>query len=58
MIIGIHEEISNHLNRFRMLNVDMLFLAHGLHEILMDQLPNLSPGLAIVHDQKMISLRD
>ncbi len=36
MMFWIHEEISNHLNRLRVLDVDMLFLAHGLHEILMN----------------------
>lgn len=58
MIIWIDQEISNHLNRLRVLHMNVLLFAHRLHEVLMYQLPNLSPRLAIVHNQEMISLRD
>lgn len=58
MVYRIDKEIPNHLNRFCVLDMNVLFFAHGLHEVLMYQLPNLSPRLAIVHNQEVISLRD
>lgn len=34
----------------------MLFLTRRLHEILMNQFPDLAPRLAIIHHQQVISL--
>lgn len=56
MILWINKKVANHLDCFRVLDVDMLFLACRLHEILMNQFPNLAPRLAIIHHQKVISL--
>ena len=50
MMIRIDHEIPHHLSRLGVLNMDMLLLAHGLHEILMYQFPDLPPRFAIVHD--------
>ena len=50
MIFWIDQKVPHHLCRLRMLNMDMLLLAHGLHEILMHQFPDLPPRLAIIHD--------
>ena len=58
MIIRIDHKVPHHLSRLRVLDVNMLLLAHGLHEILMHQFPNLSPRLAIIHDQEVIALSD
>ena len=58
MIIWIDHKVPHHLSRLRVLDVNMLLLAHGLHEILMHQLPDLSPRLAIIHDQEVIALSD
>ena len=58
MVLRIGEEVVNHLNRFRVLNLNMLLFAHGLHEVLMDKFSDLTPCFAIVHDQEMVSLSD
>ncbi len=58
MVLGIHEEVVDHLNRFRVLDMDMLLLANRLHKILMDNLSDLAPCFTIVHNQKVISLCD
>ena len=49
MVVRIDQEISHHLSRLRVLNVDMFLLAHGLHKILMHQFPDLPPRLPIIH---------
>ena len=41
-----------------MLNMDMLLFAHWLHKVLMHQLPDLPPRLAIIHNKEMIALSD
>ena len=56
MVDGINEKVPHHLSGLRVLNMDMLLLAHGLHEILMYQFPDLPPRLAIIHNQKVIAL--
>ena len=56
MIIWVDQEVVDHLDRFRMLNVDVFFLTHGLHEVLMHKLSDLAPRLAIVHNQQMVTL--
>lgn len=58
MILRVDEEIVHHLGSFRVLHMDMLFLADRLHEVLVHELPDLAPSLAIVHDQKMVPVRD
>ena len=58
VIFRIYHEIPHHLRRFRVLNMDMLLLAHWLHKILMHQLPDLPPRLAIIHDEEVIALSD
>lgn len=58
MVLRVLQEVVDHLNRFRMLDMDMLLLAHRLHEVLMDDLSDLAPCLAIIHNQKVISLGD
>ena len=58
MVLRIYQEVVDHLNRFRMLDVDMLLLANRLHKVLMDNLSDLSPCFAIVHNEKVISLSD
>ena len=56
VILWIDQKIPYHLSRLRVLNMDVLLLAHGLHEILMHQFPDFPPHLAIIHDQQMIAL--
>ena len=56
MVVRIDQKVPHHLSGLRVLNMDMLLLAHGLHEILMDHFPDLPPCLAIIHNQKMITL--
>ena len=58
MIIRIDHKVPHHLSRFRVLNVNMLLLAHWLHKILMHQFPDLPPRLAIIHDEEVIALSD
>lgn len=58
MIPRIDHKIPHHLRRLGILHPYMLLLAHGLHEILMHQLPHLAPPLAIVHDEQMVALGD
>ena len=55
-MIWIDHEVSHHLSRLRVLDMNMLLLTHGLHEILMHQFPYLPPCFAIVHDEKVITL--
>ena len=50
MMIRIDHEVPHHLSRLGVLNMDVLLLAHGLHEILMYQFPDFPPRFAIVHD--------
>ena len=50
MVLWVNQEVVDHLNRFRMLDVDMLLLAHRLHKVLMDNLSDLAPCVAIVHN--------
>ena len=56
MVVRIEEKVPHHLSGLGVLNMDMLFFAHGLHEILMHQFPNFPPCLAIIHNQQMITL--
>lgn len=56
MVVRIDEKVPHHLSGLRVLNLDMLLFAHGLHEILMHQFPDFPPRLAIIHNQKMITL--
>ena len=58
MIVWIDHKVPHHLSRFRVLDVDVLLLAHWLHEILMHQFPDLSPCLAIIHEEEVITLSD
>ena len=58
VIRRVYHKVSHHLSRLRVLNMDVLLLAHGLHEILMHQLPDLPPRLAIVHNEEVIALGD
>lgn len=58
VIFRIYHKVPYHLRRFRVLNMDMLLLAHGLHEILMDQLPDLPPRLPVIHHEEVIALGD
>ena len=58
VVFRIQQKVSHHLRCLGMLNVNMLLLAHGLHEVLMDQLSNHLPSFSIVHDEKMIALGD
>lgn len=50
MVVWIDQKVPHHLSCLRVLNVDMLFLTHGLHEILVHQFSNLPPRLSIIHD--------
>ena len=56
MIFWLHKEVVHHLGSFRVLNMDVLFFADRLHEVLVHQLPNLPPSFAIVHNQKVVTL--
>ena len=58
MILWVYHEVMNHLDCFRVLDMDMFFLAHWLHEVLMNELSDLAPRFAIIHDQKMVTLSD
>ena len=58
MMIRIEHKVPDHLRRLRVLDMDMLLLAHRLHEILMHQFPDLPPRVVVVHDEKVIPLRD
>ena len=50
VVLWINQKVVDHLNRFRMLDVDMLLLTHRLHKVLMDNLSDLAPCVAIVHN--------
>ena len=58
VVFWVHHEIMNHLNGFRMLHVNVMFLTDRLHKILVHKLPDLAPFLTIVHNQKMIASGD
>ena len=58
MILRIEHKVPHHLRRLRILDMNMLLLTHGLHEILMHQFPDLPPRFAIVHNEKVIALGD
>ena len=55
-MIWVDHKVPHHLSRLGMLDVNMLLLAHRLHEILMHQLAYPSPCFAIVHDEKVVPL--
>ena len=56
MMIRIDHKVSHHLRGLRVLDMNMLLLTHGLHEILMHQFPYFPPCFAVVHDEKVITL--
>lgn len=58
MIFWLHKEVVHHLGSFRVLNMDVLFFADRLHEVLVYELSNFPPSFAIVHNQKMVTLSD
>lgn len=53
-----HDEVMNHLDCFRILNMNMFFVANRLHEVLMNELSDHAPSLPIIHHQKVITLSD
>lgn len=46
------------LNRLGVLQADMLFLAHWLHEVLVNRLSDFPPLLTILHEKKVVALSD
>lgn len=49
MLIRSHAEIMQHLYRFRVLDRNMRSLHHCFHEVLVDELPESPPELAVLH---------
>lgn len=58
MLLGLEHEIPHHLGRFRILEYDVFFLDHGLHEVLVDCFAEATPEVAVVHDEEMVAAGD
>ena len=46
----------DHLDCLGILDSEVLFVANGLHEILVNELSNTPPSGAVVHGQEMVTL--
>lgn len=58
VLLRCDQEVVHELGRLGVLEMDVLFLAHRLHEVLVNQLTNLSPLITILHQEQMIPLSD
>lgn len=58
MVLRVHQIISNQLNSFGIDDLEMLAIDHRLHQMLVNQPPERSPLVPIMHYKKMIALRD
>jgi hypothetical protein len=55
-IVWSDAEITQHLHRFRILQLYMLLLTAIFVEIVVNQFPKGSPFIPVAHDQKMVSM--
>lgn len=58
MILWRDQKVVHQLSGLSVLEVDVLLLAHGLHEVLVDQLSDAPPLFAVLHQQQVIALCD
>ena len=57
MLIGSLIKVVHHLDRLGVLCRQMILLNDSLHEVLMDQLSEGPPELAILHHQQVVAAR-
>lgn len=55
MLVRPYTHVTEHLYRFGILNLNMVLFNYGLSEVLVNQFPEGSPLLAILHDQEMVA---
>lgn len=55
MLVRAHTHITEHLHGFGILDLNMVLFDHGFHKILMNQFPEVSPLLPILHNQEMVT---
>lgn len=51
MILRINNKISQHLHPLRMLKMNMCLVTHRIREMLMDQLSDNTPSLAVLQGE-------
>ena len=55
VLVRAQNEVPHHLHRLCILQLDMLFFDHALHEVLMDDFAETSPHVPVVHDEQMVT---
>ena len=55
MLVRSQTKIVQHLDSFCILNLNVIFLDHRFHEVLMNKLPKRSPELTILHYEQMVT---
>lgn len=58
MLVRAQTEVSHHLHCLGILHLDVLFLDHALHEVLMDDFAKTPPYISIIHDEHMVTTGD
>lgn len=58
MVLWPRQKIMDHLVCFCLLDYEMLFFAHGLHESLVNEFSHRTPSCSILHHQNMIAMSD
>lgn len=58
VLLRVKHIIVDHLDDFCVVKHNVLLLHHRLHEVLMDQFPEASPRVSVLHDEQMVATRD
>ena len=58
MVLWVNQKIMQHLGGLRLLDLPVLLLALGFHEVLVDELAHCPPCLAILHHEDVVAASD
>ena len=55
VLVRPHTKVAKHLHSLSILDFDVSLFHHGLHEMLMDELPEGAPEVTILHNQQVVA---
>ena len=55
VLIGSHTKVAKHLHGLSILDLNVSLLHYGFHEMLVNELPESAPQVAVLHDQQVVA---